>query len=104
MSWFILIIAGLLEVCWATLLKYTNGFTHFLASICTLIMLLFSILFLSIAMKDLPLGTAYTIWTGIGVAGTVILGILLFGEPISIANFICLGLILSGVIGLKILS
>lgn len=104
MSWFILIIAGLLEVCWATLLKYTNGFTHLLTSICTVLMLFFSILLLSVAMKDLPLGTAYTIWTGIGVAGTVLLGILLFGESISIGNFFCLGLIFSGVIGLKILS
>lgn len=104
MSWFILIIAGLLEVVWATLLKYTNGFTHFWTSIFTVMMLLFSILLLSIAMKDLPLSAAYTIWTGIGVAGTVILGILLFGESASLSNLFCLGLILSGVVGLKILS
>ncbi|WP_019215223.1 DMT family transporter [Legionella tunisiensis] len=96
MSWFILIIAGLFEVCWAILLKYTNGFTHIWSSIGTLIMLLISILFLAVAMKDLPVGTAYTVWTGIGALGTVILGIVFFGDSASIGKLFCLGLIFPG--------
>ena len=104
MSWFILMIAGLCEVCWAILLKYTNGFTHLWISISTLLMLLISIFLLSVAMKDLPLGTAYTVWTGIGAIGTAILGIVLFGDSASIGRLFCLGFIFTGVVGLKILS
>lgn len=104
MSWFILIIAGLLEISWAILLKYSNGFTNPLLSACTVVILLFSILLLAIAMKELPVGTAYTVWTGIGVVGTVIIGIIFFGESTSISKFCCLGLIISGILGIKIIS
>jgi len=104
MSWFILIIAGIFEVCWAILLKYTNGFTHLWMSITTLIMLLLSILLLSVAMKELPVGTAYTVWTGIGATGTVISGMIFLGDSVSPGKLLCLGLILTGIIGLKTLS
>ena len=104
MSWFILVLAGLLEVCWAILLNYTNGFTKPFLSACTLITLLFSIVLLSIAMKELPVGSAYAVWTGIGVIGTVIIGILFFGESASIGKLCCLGLIISGVLGIKAVS
>jgi len=103
MSWFILILAGLLEVCWAILLKYTNGFTSLLLSACTLMILLFSIFLLSIAMKELPVGSAYAVWTGIGAIGTVIIGIVFFGESTSLSKMCCLGLIISGVLGIKII-
>ncbi|QBR83503.1 QacE family quaternary ammonium compound efflux SMR transporter [Legionella israelensis] len=104
MSWFILILAGLLEICWAILLKYTNGFNNLLLSTCTLMILLFSIILLAIAMKELPVGTAYTVWTGIGVIGTVIIGILFFGESASLSKLCCFGLIISGILGIKMIS
>ncbi|KTD20037.1 DMT family transporter [Legionella israelensis] len=104
MSWFILILAGLLEICWAILLKYTNGFNSLLLSTCTLMILLFSIILLAIAMKELPVGTAYTVWTGIGVIGTVIIGILFFGESASLSKLCCFGLIISGILGIKMIS
>lgn len=103
MSWFILTLAGLLEVCWAVLLKHTNGFSHLFASICTLMLLLTSIFLLSIAMKELPVATAYTVWTGIGAMGTIIIGIVFLGEPVSVSKLCCFLLIFSGVIGIKML-
>lgn len=103
MSWLILILAGFLEVCWAILLKYTNGLTNPLLTICTLLILLSSIFLLSMAMKELPVGTAYVVWTGIGAVGTAIIGILFFGESASISKLCCLGLIFSGILGIKII-
>ncbi|STY28497.1 suppressor of GroEL [Legionella wadsworthii] len=103
MSWLFLILAGLLEVCWSILLKYTNGFTHVLLSTCTLFILLLSILLLSLAMKELPLGTAYAVWTGIGVIGTVLIGIFIFGESASFSKLCCFGLIISGILGIKLI-
>ncbi|MFA5634358.1 MAG: quaternary ammonium compound efflux SMR transporter SugE [Anaerovoracaceae bacterium] len=102
MKWILLIIAGLLEVFWAVGLKYSEGFTKLFPSIFTVIGMIASFYFLSLALKDLPLGTAYAIWTGIGAVGTVILGIILFKEPADYMRLICIGLILIGIIGLKI--
>ncbi|WP_367606114.1 multidrug efflux SMR transporter [Legionella sp. W05-934-2] len=103
MSWFILIFAGLLEVCWAILLKHTHGFTNLPLSIVTIIILIISILLLSIAMKDIPVGTAYAVWTGIGVIGTALIGIIGFGEPATLSKLSCIGLIITGVLGIKMI-
>lgn len=102
MSWFILIIAGLFEVVWAILLKYTDGFSKLWPSVGTVIAMVISVVLLGIAMKDMPVGTAYAVWTGIGAIGTVICGILLLGDPVSASRLFCLVLILCGIIGLKI--
>lgn len=104
MSWLYLVIAGIFEVIWATSLKYTEGFTKLYPSIITIIGMIISFGFLSISLKTLPLGTAYAIWTGIGAIGTVIVGILLFGEPQSILRILFVMLIITGIIGLKITS
>ncbi|ADY56691.1 small multidrug resistance protein [Syntrophobotulus glycolicus DSM 8271] len=104
MKWVLLITAGLLEVAWAIGLKYSQGFTKLLPSIFTVMGMIASIYFLSLALRDLPLGTAYAIWTGIGAVGTVILGIILFKEPAELIRLICIGFILIGIIGLKISS
>ena len=102
MSWFILFIAGLLEVVWAVGLKYTHGFTRVVPSLITVSAMIVSIVLLSWAMKSLPTGTAYAVWTGIGAVGAAITGILLLGEPASPARLISLGLIVAGIIGLKL--
>lgn len=102
MSWFILVVAGLLEVVWAVGLKYTEGFTRLWPSLWTLFALVASFVLLGIAMKSLPVGTAYSVWVGIGAAGTVVLGIYLFGEPINTLRLVSVGLILLGVVGLKL--
>lgn len=102
MSWLILILAGLFEVAWAVGLKYTEGFTKFWPSVGTIVAMLVSIWLLAIAMKDLPLGTAYAVWVGVGAVGTAILGIVLFQEPANAGRLISLGLILAGIIGLKL--
>lgn len=102
MPWILLIIAGLLEVGWAIGLKYTEGFTRLWPSVLTLTAMAFSVLFLGIAMKSLPVGTSYAIWVGIGAIGTAILGIVLFGESANAGRLISLGLILAGIIGLKL--
>jgi len=94
MEWLILLIAGFFEVAWAIGLKYSNGFTQIIPSIITVICMIASFYFLALSLKNLPLGTAYAIWTGIGTIGTVILGIILFKEPVSIMRFICIGFIL----------
>ncbi|WP_108671971.1 quaternary ammonium compound efflux SMR transporter SugE [Peribacillus acanthi] len=104
MAWIYLIIAGVFEVVWAIGLKYTNGFTKFYPTLITIVGMIISFYFLSMAIKTLPIGTAYAIWTGIGAAGAVILGIILFGEPKSIIRFFFLALILVGIIGLKVTS
>ncbi|QAR47875.1 quaternary ammonium compound efflux SMR transporter SugE [Kosakonia cowanii] len=102
MSWFILVIAGLLEVVWAIGLKYTHGFTRITPSIITIVAMLISVVLLSWAMKTLPVGTAYAVWTGIGAVGAAIAGIVLLGESASLARIVSLCLIVAGIIGLKI--
>ncbi|AST67665.1 quaternary ammonium compound efflux SMR transporter SugE [Kosakonia cowanii] len=102
MSWFILVIAGLLEVVWAIGLKYTHGFTRITPSIITVVSMLISVVLLSWAMKTLPVGTAYAVWTGIGAVGAAIAGIVLLGESASLARIVSLCLIVAGIIGLKI--
>ncbi|MFI8318354.1 quaternary ammonium compound efflux SMR transporter SugE [Kosakonia cowanii] len=102
MSWFILVIAGLLEVVWAIGLKYTHGFTRITPSIITVVAMLISVVLLSWAMKTLPVGTAYAVWTGIGAVGAAIAGIVLLGESASLARIVSLSLIVAGIIGLKI--
>ena len=102
MSWLILFFAGLFETVWAIGLKYTHGFTKLWPSVGTLLAMGVSFWLLSIAVKDLPVGTAYAIWTGIGAVGAVILGIVLFNEPVTIARMGSLFLILAGLAGLKL--
>ena len=104
MAWVYLFIAGLLEVGWALGLKYSEGFTKLAPSVVTIGGMIFSFLFLSLAMRTLPLGTAYAVWTGIGAVGTVILGIVLLGEPADALRLLCVGLIVAGVIGLRLVS
>ena len=101
-SWIYLIIAGLFEIGWATGLKYTEGFSKFWPSIYTILSMAISFILLSLALKTLPIGTAYAIWTGIGVVGTALLGIFLFDEPATVAKAICITLILTGIVGLKL--
>jgi quaternary ammonium compound-resistance protein SugE len=102
MSWLLLIIAGLLETGWAIGLKYTAGFSRFWPSLGTLLAMVVSVVMLGIAMKQLPVGSAYAIWVGIGSVGTVILGIFLLGESASPARLISVGFIILGIIGLKL--
>ncbi|QAT44012.1 quaternary ammonium compound efflux SMR transporter SugE [Aminipila luticellarii] len=104
MQWLFLGTAGLFEVCWAVSLKYSHGFTKLLPSVVTVIGMILSFYFLSLALKTLPLGTSYAIWTGIGTVGTVILGILFFKEPADLMRLICIGFIVTGIIGLKLVS
>ena len=104
MPWLILFVAGLCEIGWAVGLKYTDGFTRLWPTVFTGASLLVSMALLGIAMKSLPLGTAYAVWTGIGAVGTVILGIVLFKEPATVARLVCVGLIVAGILGLKIFS
>ncbi len=102
MAWIFLCIAGLFEIGWALGLKYTDGFTRFWPSVLTIFAIICSFIFLALSLKELPLGTAYAVWTGIGALGTVILGIMLFQEPATAGRIICLSLILCGIIGLKL--
>lgn len=102
MSWIILVIAGLLEVVWAIGLKYTHGFTRLTPSVITVTAMIVSIVLLSWAMRSLPVGTAYAVWTGIGAVGAAITGILLLGESASLARIASLALIACGIIGLKL--
>jgi len=102
MPWVLLVIAGLFEVAWAIGLKYTEGFSRFWPSAGTLAAMGLSVVLLGIAMRSLPVGTAYAVWTGIGAVGTVILGIVLFGEPATAARLVCVGLIVAGILGLKL--
>jgi quaternary ammonium compound-resistance protein SugE len=104
MAWVILFVAGLFEIGWAVGLKYTEGFTRVGPTVFTAVSLVASMGLLGIAVRSLPLGTAYAVWTGIGAAGTVILGIVLFKEPATVARLVCVGLILSGILGLKLLT
>ncbi|AXQ30387.1 quaternary ammonium compound-resistance protein SugE [Solimonas sp. K1W22B-7] len=102
MSWFLLVLAGLFEIGWAVGLKYTEGFTRPLPTVLTVGAMAISISLLGLAMRTLPMGTAYAIWVGIGAAGTVLLGILLQGEPATVARLGSVALIVAGVIGLKL--
>jgi quaternary ammonium compound-resistance protein SugE len=102
MNWMLLILAGLLEVVWAVGLKYTEGFTRLWPSVITIVAMVISLALLGIAMKSLPASTAYAIWVGIGVVGTAILGIAMLGEPATFGRIFSIGLILAGVIGLKL--
>ena len=101
MAWVLLLVAGLLEIVWAYAMKLSEGFTRPGASIVTLLTMLCSFGLLSVAMKTLPLGTAYAVWTGIGAVGTFIVGIVVLGEPLTIVRVIAAGLIISGMILLK---
>ena len=104
MEWLHLFIAGLFEISWAIGLKYSHGFTQIIPSIITVICMILSFYFLALALKHLPLGTAYAVWTGIGTLGTVILGIILFKEPATAMRLLCILLIMSGITGLKLLT
>lgn len=101
MAWIYLFIAGLLEIGWAVGMKYTYGFTRLWPSVATLACMVVSFAFLALALKTIPVGTGYAVWTGIGAAGTAVLGMILFDEPRHASRVICLALIVAGVIGLK---
>jgi quaternary ammonium compound-resistance protein SugE len=102
MAWFLLLVAGLLEVGWAIGLKYTEGFTELWPSVFTLAAMTASVVLLAIAMKSLPVGTSYAIWVGVGAVGTAILGIVLFGESANAGRLVSLGFIVAGIVGLKL--
>lgn len=104
MAWTYLIVAGLFECCWAIGLKYTDGFTKPITSILTVSAMAISFLLLSVAMKTIPVGTAYAVWTGIGAVGVAIMGMLLFGESRDILRILCLLSIVAGIVGLKLVS
>ncbi|WP_323995130.1 quaternary ammonium compound efflux SMR transporter SugE [Aeromonas hydrophila] len=104
MSWLLLLLAGLFEVAWAIGLKYTYGFSRPLPTLLTLSAMGVSVLLLAMAVKQLPLGTAYAVWTGIGAVGTVLMGIWLFNEPATLARVLCLLLIIGGILGLKFIG
>ena len=104
MAWIVLFVAGLLEVGWAVGLKYAAGFTRLWPTVGTAVALVASMALLGVALRTLPLGTAYAVWTGIGSVGTAILGIVLFREPASAARLLCIGLIVAGIVGLKLAS
>ncbi len=104
MAWFILIVAGLFEVGWAVGLKYTEGFTRFWPSVGTAASMAISVVLLGIAMKSLPMSTAYSVWVGIGAVGAVVLGIVLFKEPASVARLLSVALVMAGIVGLQMTS
>ncbi|WP_213990593.1 multidrug efflux SMR transporter [Sodalis sp. dw_96] len=104
MAWFYLLAAGLFEVIWASAMKASEGFTRLTPSVITLVFMISSFALLAIAMKTLPLGTAYTVWVGIGAIGAFILGVVLFGESINLYRIIAVALIISGVTLLKVIS
>ncbi|MBW9061725.1 quaternary ammonium compound efflux SMR transporter SugE [Rhizobium herbae] len=102
MAWIILFLAGLLEIGWAIGLKYTDGFTRLTPTVLTATSMVASVVLLGIAVRTLPLGTAYAVWTGVGMVGTVILGIVLFAEPATAMRLGCISLIIAGIAGLKL--
>jgi quaternary ammonium compound-resistance protein SugE len=104
MTWVILFVAGLFEIAWAVGLKYTEGFTRLWPSVATGAALVASMALLGLSLRTLPLGTAYAVWTGIGSVGTAVLGILLFREPATAIRLACIGLIVAGIVGLKLAS
>jgi quaternary ammonium compound-resistance protein SugE len=101
-AWLILLLAGLLEIGWAIGLKYTDGFTRLMPTVLTATSMVASVVLLGIAVRTLPLGTAYAVWTGVGTVGTVILGIVLFAEPATAVRLGCISLIIAGIAGLKL--
>jgi quaternary ammonium compound-resistance protein SugE len=103
-AWFTLFVAGLFEIGWAIGLKYTEGFTRLWPSVLTAGALVISFVLLGVALRELPVGTAYAVWTGIGATGTAILGIVLFGDPATAARVDCIGLIVAGIVGLKLVG
>lgn len=104
MNWIILVVAGLFEVGWAVGLKYSEGFTRLWPSVGTVVSMVISLLLLGLAMKSLPVGTAYAVWVGIGMVGAIIAGVLFMGEPVSLLRGVSLLLIVIGIVGLKIAS
>ena len=104
MAWVVLFVAGLFEIGWAVGLKYTQGFTRLGPTILTALSLVASMGLLGVALKTLPLGTAYGVWTGIGTVGTAIFGILVLREPATAARLVCIGLIVTGIVGLKLVT
>ena len=104
MSWILLFIAGLLEIVWAIGLKYTEGFTRLWPTVGTVVAMILSVALLGLAMRTLPVGTAYAVWTGVGAVGTVLLGIVLMGEPATAGRLVSLGLIVAGIVGLKLVT
>lgn len=104
MAWFYLFIAGVFEVGWAIAMKYTNGFTKLGPSVITLVSMALSVYLLSLATKEIPIGTAYAVWTGIGIAGTSILGVILFNETVEVFKVVFVSMILIAIVGLKITS
>jgi quaternary ammonium compound-resistance protein SugE len=103
-AWVLLFLAGLLEVAWAVGLKYTDGFTRPWPTAATVAAMIGSVVLLALAVRTLPLGTAYAVWTGIGTAGAVLLGIVLFQEPATLARLFFVGLIIAGIVGLKLVT
>ncbi|MDR6633207.1 quaternary ammonium compound-resistance protein SugE [Phyllobacterium sp. 1468] len=104
MAWIILILAGLFEIGWAIGLKYSDGFTKITPSVLTAASMVISVVLLGLALRDLPVGSAYAVWTGIGTVGTALLGMYMFGEPATVVRFVCIGLIVAGIGGLKFLA
>lgn len=104
MAWVYLVIAGFFEMGWAIGLKYTEGFTRIVPTALTLGAMAISVALLGVALRDLPVGTGYAVWTGIGTVGTALLGMYLFGDPATVARLACIGLIVAGIVGLKVLS
>jgi quaternary ammonium compound-resistance protein SugE len=104
MNWILLLVAGLFEVGWAIGIKYTEGFTRLWPSVGTIVAMVVSVVMLGMAMKTLPVGTAYAVWVGVGAVGTVILGIFLFGESASAGRLVSVGLVIAGIVGLKLAS
>lgn len=104
MAWVYLAIAGLFEMGWAIGLKYTDGFTRLVPTTLTVAAMIISVVLLGIALRDLPVGTGYAVWTGIGTVGTALLGMYLFGDPATVARLASIGLIVAGIVGLKVLS
>lgn len=104
LAWLYLMVAGVFEIIWAIGLKYSEGFSRLYPSLVTCIGMILSLIFLSLALKEIPLGTAYAIWTGIGTVGAVILGIVLFHEPLDMIRIVCILLIIGGIVGLKLVS
>ncbi|MDL2405761.1 quaternary ammonium compound efflux SMR transporter SugE [Rhizobium calliandrae] len=104
MAWFLLFLAGLFEIGWAVGLKYTDGFTRPIPTGLTLVSMVASVLLLGLAVKTLPMGTAYAVWTGIGTVGTVLFGIWLLGDPATLIRLFCIGLIVAGIAGLKLVA
>ena len=101
MAWTYLLVAALFEICWAIGLKYAQGFTKLWPSVLTIAAMVLSLFFLALAVRTIPVGTGYAIWTGIGAVGTATLGIILFAEPVTVWRIVCLLLIVGGVVGLK---